>query len=115
MLKALTITDGRNNARTINNAPLMEGPQNTNLFLKTFRYQSIFPADVSEYTSFALSRVKHASPVYSPKRSSQSQLLTLSFLLYMLKGRDALHRTDDTIRRHIGNKDLCVLSFFSHT
>jgi hypothetical protein len=113
MLKALTIADGRDKARTINNAPLMEGPQHTNIFLKTFRYQSIFPADVSEYTSFAISRVKHASPVYSPSRSPQSQLLTLSFLVYMLQGRDALIHTDDTIRRHIGNKDLWVVSLSS--
>jgi Orsellinic acid/F9775 biosynthesis cluster protein D len=110
MMKALTITDGRDKARTINNAPLMAGPQHTHIFLKTFRYQSIFPADVSEYTAFTTSRVKHASPVYSPKRSPESQLITLSYLVYMLQGRDALIHTDDTIRRHIGNKDLWVVS-----
>jgi hypothetical protein len=115
MMKALTIADGRDKARTFNNAPLMAGPQHTHIFLKTFRYQSIFPPDVSEYTAFAISRVKHASPVYSPKREPQSQLVTLSFLVYMLEGRHALIHTDDTIRRHIGNKDLWVVSLFSHT
>jgi hypothetical protein len=106
MTKALTIADGRDKAYTTNNAPLMAGPQHAHMFLKAFRYQTIFPADVSQYTAFATSRVKHASPVHSTRRSPQSQLVTLSFLVYMLQGKDALMHTDDTIRRHIGNNDL---------